>query len=314
MFATHRNGHCFQMNILVKQMPNLIEGIQYVGMIKPIISDFEFIMTDMDGVIDSFSKGMSGLLGLTPNLFKDKDTQINIQLLAPELIQFFLDTQKRGGKVAKSKYREAGGEPITLIVPKDFNLIAKSEAKSNSRAGGAGGGRKGNRSHQSNVRNRSQVFKQFLKCLSKPSKIERDKMPTAKMLMQQKEYTDCERKKDVMCEIIPIDIKSASNDSMRCLVFKVNKGDIPIEKRKNNNGSQRGDLMDETMGDIMMHTEGEGGPFNHEQKMMMRGQSGTGGRTQTANNDYHSPHSHRSSHKHHHESDEGSLDVMLHHQ
>jgi len=29
--------------------------------------------------------------------------------------------------------------------------------------------------------------------------------------------------------------------------------------------------MDETMGDIMMHTEGEGGPFNHEQKMMMRG-------------------------------------------
>jgi hypothetical protein len=47
-------------------------------MIKPIISDFEFILTDMDGVIDSFSKGMSGLLGLTANLFKDKDTQINI--------------------------------------------------------------------------------------------------------------------------------------------------------------------------------------------------------------------------------------------
>jgi hypothetical protein len=55
-------------------MPNLVEGIQYVGMIKPIASDFEFILTDMDGVIDSFSKGMTGQLGLTPNLFKDKDS------------------------------------------------------------------------------------------------------------------------------------------------------------------------------------------------------------------------------------------------
>lgn len=90
--------------------------------------------------------------------------------------------------------------------------------------------------------------------------------------MQQKEYTDCERKKDVMCEIIPIDIKSASNDSMRCLVFKVNKGEIPLEKRKN--GSQKDGMMgDETMAE-MMNTEGEGGGLmNHEQIIMM-GMSG----------------------------------------
>lgn len=92
LFATHRNGHCFQMKILVKQMPSLAEGIQYVGMVKPIASDYEYMLTDMDGVIDSFSKGITGLLGLTPNLFKDKDSQINIQILAPELIPFFMDT------------------------------------------------------------------------------------------------------------------------------------------------------------------------------------------------------------------------------
>jgi len=27
LFATHRNGHCFQMKLLVKQMPSLAEGI-----------------------------------------------------------------------------------------------------------------------------------------------------------------------------------------------------------------------------------------------------------------------------------------------
>ena len=52
-------------------------------MVRPVASDYEFIITDTDGIIDSFTKGVTGMLGLTSNLFKDKDSQINIQLLAP---------------------------------------------------------------------------------------------------------------------------------------------------------------------------------------------------------------------------------------
>ena len=121
-------------------MPSLVEGIQYVGMIKPVPSDYEYMLTDMDGVIDSFSKGITGLLGLTPNLFKDKDSQVNIQILAPELIPFFLETIAKG-KPAKSKYRDQGGDTLTLVVPRDFHIIAKSEAKSNPRAGSRSRGR-----------------------------------------------------------------------------------------------------------------------------------------------------------------------------
>jgi hypothetical protein len=43
-------------------------------MIKPVTADYEYMLTDMDGVIDSFTKGLTSLLGLTPNLFKDKDS------------------------------------------------------------------------------------------------------------------------------------------------------------------------------------------------------------------------------------------------
>lgn len=43
-------------------------------MIKPIVSDFDYMLTDLDGVIDSFTKGVANMLGLTPNLFKDKDS------------------------------------------------------------------------------------------------------------------------------------------------------------------------------------------------------------------------------------------------
>jgi hypothetical protein len=87
--------------------------------------------------------------------------------------------------VAKSKYREAGGEPLTLIVPLDFNLIAKSEVKSGGASRTAGKG-KGHRSQHNSSRNRSPIFKQFLRCLQKNTKrqggssaINRDKMPTA---------------------------------------------------------------------------------------------------------------------------------------
>ena len=164
------------MRILVKQLPSLNEGIQYVGMIKPVASEYEYMLTDLDGIIDSFSKGLQTVLGLTPNLFKDEDSQINIQLLAPELIPFFLETQQRG-KVAKSKYREAGGDNLTLIVPRDFHIIAKTEGNKNP---GRAGGRNRARGQGANNRNRSTVFKQFLKALSKPKKMSKEKMPSTK--------------------------------------------------------------------------------------------------------------------------------------
>lgn len=43
-------------------------------MVKPCSTEYEYMLTDLEGVIDSFSKGITGLLGLTPNLFKDKDS------------------------------------------------------------------------------------------------------------------------------------------------------------------------------------------------------------------------------------------------
>lgn len=107
-------------------------------MLKPIKSDFEYFITDMDGVIDSFTKGITSLLGISPNIFKDKDSQINIQIIAPELISFFQDTINRVGRLAKSKFREPGGEPLTLIVPQDFSLIAKIETRETRTSKGRG--------------------------------------------------------------------------------------------------------------------------------------------------------------------------------
>ena len=47
-------------------------------MIKPIVSENDYMLTDLEGVIDSFTKGVTVMTGLTPNMFKDKDAKINV--------------------------------------------------------------------------------------------------------------------------------------------------------------------------------------------------------------------------------------------
>jgi len=62
-------------------------------MIKPTESDFDYIITDMEGIIDNVSRNMMIMLKLNNNQqFKEKETPINIMILMPELIPFFLDT------------------------------------------------------------------------------------------------------------------------------------------------------------------------------------------------------------------------------
>ena len=189
----------------------------------------------MDGVIDSFSKGVTGLLNLSPNLFKDKESQVNLQILAPDLISFFLETFKRGGKVAKSKYREPGGEVLTLVVPQDFNLITKSESKS-------GGGRQTSKSRrnggqgQSNIRHRSAIFRRFIKCLAKTNRktdtlANRENIPSAQEVLKSPEYQKCEKKRDVQCEIIFLEFKMNFHDSSKMLVFKINKNVVEKEPK-----------------------------------------------------------------------------------
>ena len=60
-------------------------------------------------------------------------------------------------------------------------------------------------------------------------------MPTPKQLLACPEYQNFERKREVLCEITPLDIKASANDSLRLLVFKFNKNDKGDKKRDDNN-------------------------------------------------------------------------------
>ena len=46
LYGLHRNGYCFSIKLLVTQMPNLTEGIQYVGMLRQNMTEFDYIITN----------------------------------------------------------------------------------------------------------------------------------------------------------------------------------------------------------------------------------------------------------------------------
>lgn len=194
-FGLHRNGLSFNMKMLVKQMPNLDEGIQYVGMICQTNSDYEIILTDMRGVIDSFSTGISSLLNLPISLFKE--CEVNIQILAPELINIFSST----GKTMQilEKFQETGGQKLTFYVPKDFAIKAQSEQKKNikgiSKITGEGPSPKSKRK-----RERSPVYRDFNKELNKHNGTT-SKSSALNQLLQSNEYKDNEFKQTLKCEI-----------------------------------------------------------------------------------------------------------------
>jgi hypothetical protein len=58
-------------------------------MIRPTYTDFDFIITGLNGSVDCFSKGVSSLLNISPSIFKENSSGINIMMLCPELIEAF---------------------------------------------------------------------------------------------------------------------------------------------------------------------------------------------------------------------------------
>ncbi len=217
-FGLHRNGFCFCIKMLVKQMPSLSEGIQYVGMIRQSQGDCEYMLTDMRGVIDSFSSGITSLLNLPASIFKDSD--INIQILAPELIKVFSSTDKK--RALLGKFQEPGGQKLSFIVPKDFAFHAQSESKKNARDLGKGLQAKAGSPNSPAKKTKNPAYRDLNKDLNKHNGIA-SKQVNIQQLLQSYEYRECENKQTVKCEIQEPSYGEEHKDiePLRIRVFKV---------------------------------------------------------------------------------------------
>jgi hypothetical protein len=138
VFAMYRTGIIFPISLVVKPVPSLRNDIQYIGMIKRSGKDFEYILTDENGKIDSISEGIISLFKLPISFFKEHE--IPIQVIIPELCEV-------------SRMKGTSNEPITnfeawnglkelrFFIPKNFSNSANRAtgiATSSANRGGDG--------------------------------------------------------------------------------------------------------------------------------------------------------------------------------
>ena len=117
-FAMYRTGIVFPVHLVVKQVPSLRNDIQYIGMIKRSNRDYEYIITDENGRIDSISEGITSLLKLTISFFKEHD--IPIQVLVPELCE--VSRAKATGAEQATNFDAWNGlKDLRFLVPKNFS-------------------------------------------------------------------------------------------------------------------------------------------------------------------------------------------------
>jgi len=248
-------------------MPSLAEGIQYVGMIRQTQADCDYILTDLKGVVDCFSSGITSLLNLPTSLFKDSD--VNIQILAPELIKIFSATDKK--RTLLSKFQEPGGQKLAFIVPKDFAQHTMSENKKNARDLSKNMQTKGSSPNSPQKKSKNPTYRDLNKDLNKHNGIA-SKQITPQQLLQTYEYRECETKQTVKCEILDPSYGEEHKDiePLKIRVFKITGINM---KRAGSGVDQSSDLGDQYnnshSGNSLDYKESKGltpGETKHEEK------------------------------------------------
>ena len=113
-FGYNKSEHIVYVNQIIKPVPSLEEDIQYIALLRPAVcKDYDWILADEFGKIDTISIGVTLLLNLSPAFFKEND--IYIQILIPELA---IETD------LERPFTE-GFKEMTMVTPTNFSNILK---------------------------------------------------------------------------------------------------------------------------------------------------------------------------------------------
>ena len=233
-YGMHKDGSCFCLKTVVKQLPSLNEEIQYVGMLKGEQTDCEYIITDTLGIIDSCSSGITRWFNTPNNIFKEGN--INIHILIPELLKILDPANKNKKGSSLNKYKEIGGRKLSFIIPKDLSFYAQVERRKSAdmnRMIWRGG-------NQLAKRTKIPLYWEMNNTLNKKDQFN-DRNIHYQKLTQSAEYKEFEITKTVMCEINEMAFGTAYKDiePLKIKVFKVfgipqNKGASDEETMSDN--------------------------------------------------------------------------------
>jgi len=120
LFGLHRNNFLFCVAIVIKPIYSLLTAVpQYIGLLREVQKEFDFIITDMDGKIDSISAGIGNTFNISANLVKEN--KIYVHLICPELadpVEYDKQTLRLKFDCIQGRHR------LTFWVPRDFTTLA----------------------------------------------------------------------------------------------------------------------------------------------------------------------------------------------
>lgn len=93
-FVVDKMGYSTPISLLVKPMYVIADNkFQYISYLQPLPTNSAFILTNSQGLVESFSEPISRLLGLEPKWVLDR--KIYLQAFIPMFIDFFVEKEYR---------------------------------------------------------------------------------------------------------------------------------------------------------------------------------------------------------------------------
>eukprot|EP01022_Parablepharisma_sp_SALTPOND_P016263 TRINITY_DN2359_c0_g1_i1.p1 TRINITY_DN2359_c0_g1~~TRINITY_DN2359_c0_g1_i1.p1 ORF type:complete len:1978 (-),score=184.73 TRINITY_DN2359_c0_g1_i1:941-6763(-) len=120
LFALHRNNYLFCVSIVIKPVASLSTAVpHYIGLLRQVQKEFDFIITDKYGKIDAISMGIYHTYNITANFIKEN--QVYIHLICPELADPVYYKEQR----LKLKFDMIHGRHrVNFVIPRDFTTLA----------------------------------------------------------------------------------------------------------------------------------------------------------------------------------------------
>jgi len=251
LYGLHRNGYCFALILYVKVMPTLDNGLEFVGMIRQVQEECDYIIMDSKGKIDSVSSGLATALNIETKLIRSFN--INVQIIAPQLLNVFTNLSKERSKKVIAKFKESGGHSLLLIVPKDFNNainmnIQERKIKQNA---------KNIFKKQTSTRSISSMplYYAINKRLNSKKQLADHKDVSVSQLLATLEYRENEFKITVKCEILENTYgdKFGETDPLKVWVMKIYGLQNKLDKNKSDDSENYKDDA-QSNGSLIMKT------------------------------------------------------------
>ena len=91
-FAINKSGEVISINLGVKMLASLENGTEYIGMLRPAMINYSFMIATNDAIINAIDGFISQKLNLATTIFKEN--KIGLHVISPQIAEIYAKRKK----------------------------------------------------------------------------------------------------------------------------------------------------------------------------------------------------------------------------